>query len=72
MTKRTCDGQDDGLIMYLDVEGRLIEDPALAVEVVSCDCGAIFDDTRHELAWPHDYRPPSRRVTDLTVTADYL
>jgi hypothetical protein len=72
---RTCDGTDDGLIMYIDIVGDPVDHPEFAVTYITCDCGSIFDDAKHDLTWPHRYLPPNvpiRGIMDLPNTAGYL
>jgi len=69
---RTCDGFDDGLIMLIDIDGQATDNPELAIETVWCDCGSIFEDTLHDLTWPHSYLRPSPPMTDLPDIDGYL
>lgn len=55
----TCDGSDPHLIMYVGIDGNAIDDPEFAVEAITCDCGTVFDDAKHERAWPHRYLKPT-------------
>jgi hypothetical protein len=72
MTIRECDGFDDGLIMLIDIDGEPTDNAELAVEAIWCDCGSRFDDTKHDLTWPHTYLKPSPPMTDLRDISDYL
>lgn len=65
---RECDGRDSELLMYLQIDGQTADDPEFAVIAINCDCGSRFDDTKHDLVWPHRYigkGSPRYPVTDL-------
>jgi hypothetical protein len=75
MTMRTCDGEDDGLIMYIDIVGTPMDSPEFSVTYINCDCGSTFDDEKNDLTWPHRYiRPvtPVRLMNDLPDIAGFL
>ena len=75
MTMRTCDGSDDGLIMYIGADGLPVDYPEFAVTAVPCDCGSVFDDEKNDLIWPHRYARPvihPSPMTDLPDIAGYF
>ena len=70
MSVRVCDGNDDGLIMYIDIVGDPVDHPEFAFTSINCDCGSRFDDDKHELTWPHRYARPAPAVQPMVDLPD--
>lgn len=62
---RTCDGSDESLVMYIDLNGERVEDPTFGIMAIPCDCGMVFDDADALVIWPHLAVGPTVVINDL-------